>query len=85
LVEYVRLEAFDEAELAISVVAGWQRQGVGRQLVRELRTRARAAGIHRFRATIIRGNRGAVALARELGRCTRLRAEGNTVEWIVDL
>jgi acetyltransferase len=85
VVEYLRLEAFDEAELAVSVVDGWQRRGVGRQLVRELRDRAVAAGIRRFHVTIMRGNHGAVALAREIGRATVVRAEGNAVDWLVEL
>jgi len=85
LVEYVRLQDFDTAELAVSVVDGWQRQGVGRRLVMELRTRARAAGIRRFRATIMRGNQGALTLARELGRVTLVRADGNAADWLVEL
>ncbi len=85
VVEYVRLAEFDEAELAISVVEGWQGRGIGRQLALALTSRARAAGIRRFRATIMRGNRGALALARALGRCTPVHAEGNTVEWRIDL
>jgi RimJ/RimL family protein N-acetyltransferase len=85
LVEYVRLKDFDTAELAISVVDGWQRRGVGRQLTMELRDRARAAGIRRFRATIMRGNRGAMALARELGPVTSLGGEGSSMDWLVEL
>jgi RimJ/RimL family protein N-acetyltransferase len=85
VVEYVRLEEFDTAELAISVVDGWQRQGVGRQLAFALRERALRAGIRRFRATILRGNRGALAIARALGRCTVLSAEGNAAELLVEL
>lgn len=85
LVEYVRLEPFDLAELAVTVADGWQRQGVGRELVRALRTRAMAAGIRRFRATIMRGNRGALALARELGRCAILSSDGTTADWLVQL
>jgi hypothetical protein len=30
LAEYIRLEQFDVAELAISVNDGWQRRGIGR-------------------------------------------------------
>ena len=85
LVEYVRLQDFDTAELAISVVDRWQRKGVGRQLTMALRARAQAAGIRRFRVTIMRGNRGALALARELGHVTPLRSEGNAVDLVVDL
>jgi acetyltransferase len=85
LVEYVRLDEFDTAELAISVVDAWQKRGVGRELARALRDRALKAGIRRFRATILRGNRGALALAHELGRCTILSAEGSAAELLVEL
>jgi acetyltransferase len=83
--EYVRLDEFDVAELAISVNDDWQRRGVGARLVRELRERALAAGIRHFRATMLRGNRGALALAKALGPCTKLGAEGNVVELLIDL
>ena len=68
---YVRLEDFDTAELAVEVVDAWQRRGVGRALVLALRDRALRAGIRRFRATLLRENRGARALVRELGRVER--------------
>ncbi len=85
LVEYVRLEDFDTAELAIAVVDRWQRRGVGRELALALRARALAAGIRRFRATILRGNRGALSLARELGRCSVVSAQGSMAELLVEL
>ena len=85
LAEYVRLDDFDAAELAISVNDGWQRRGVGRALARALRARAMAAGIRRFRMTVARGNRGALALARELGTCTVVGAEGPAMELLVVL
>ena len=73
LAEYVRLDTFDEAELAIAVVDAWQRRGVGSALAAALRDRALAAGIRRLRATVLAGNHGALALARGLGevRCAR--------------
>jgi RimJ/RimL family protein N-acetyltransferase len=85
LAEYVRLEQFDVAELAISVNDGWQRRGVGRALARALRARALRAGIRRFTMTVARGNRGALALARELGECTVVGADGPAMELRVDL
>jgi RimJ/RimL family protein N-acetyltransferase len=85
LVEYVRLDDFDAAELAISVNDGWQRRGVGRALARALRGRALAAGIRRFTMTVARGNRGALAIARELGTCTVVAASGPVMELTVDL
>ncbi len=67
---YMRCEEFDRAELALAVVDAWQRRGVGRALLAALAARARRAGVRRFTATLLRDNRGALALARELGRCT---------------
>ena len=68
LTEYVRLDAFDEAELAVAVVDAWQRRGIGSALATALRERALAAGVRRFNATVFAGNAGALALARKLGR-----------------
>ena len=65
--EYVRTDRFDTAELAIAISDDWQRHGVGRALVRELRLRALDAGIRSFTATALFDNRGALALIHELG------------------
>ena len=48
IARYIRLDEFDTAELAIEVVDGWQRRGVGIALLVALMERARAAGIRRF-------------------------------------
>lgn len=80
---YVRLSDFDAAEVAIEVVDDWQRQGVGSALMVALAQRARAAGIRRFTMSILRGNRGALALAGKLGppiSAPVLTAAGNVVE-----
>ena len=66
--EYVRLERFDRAELAVAVVDEWQRRGVGKALLGALRARAMAAGVRQFTAFTLRGNRGAMRLAGELGQ-----------------
>ncbi len=77
---YVRGDDFDVAELAISVVDGWQRCGVGSELVAVLREHALRAGITRVTATVLRDNRGAVALARRFGDCTVVTAHGEAME-----
>ena len=74
LAEYMRLDAFDEAELAIVVVDAWQRRGIGSALATALRDRALAAGVRRFNATMFAGNAGAVALAAARGPATRREA-----------
>jgi RimJ/RimL family protein N-acetyltransferase len=83
--EYVRTDEFDVAEVAIAVVDGWQRRGVGRELLEALRTRALAAGVRRFEATMLRDNKGALALARHFGVCSTRAARQSLVEVVVDL
>jgi RimJ/RimL family protein N-acetyltransferase len=82
---YVRLDEFDVADIAVEVVDEWQRRGVGGALMRELRTRALRAGIRQFRATMLSDNRGARALARELGRAEVVGLDQGTLELLIDL
>jgi GNAT superfamily N-acetyltransferase len=83
--EYARLEAFDVAEAAVAVVDRWQRHGVGHALMEALRARAFAAGVRHFEATLLRGNKGALALVHSLGKCTTIAAEGMVLQLNVDL
>jgi RimJ/RimL family protein N-acetyltransferase len=80
IARYVRLDDFETAEVAIEVVDGWQRRGVGTALLVALSERAQAAGIRRFRMSMLRDNRGARALAHHLGPATIVSAAGNLVE-----
>lgn len=87
IARYVRLDDFEAAEVAIEVVDAWQNRGVGTKLLMALSERARAAGIRRFHASMLRGNRGARALMKKLGPPTHPRrpatvfaAAGNVVE-----
>jgi acetyltransferase len=70
IASYHRAARFDVAELAVTVADDWQRHGIGTALMAALRDRAMSAGIRRFTATMLWGNRGAVALARTLGAVT---------------
>lgn len=83
--EYVRLVEFDQAEIAVAVVDGWQGRGIGRALMSALQARALAAGIRHFVATMQSGNRAALAVARELGPCFRIGRYLDTVELRIDL
>jgi acetyltransferase len=83
--EYVRLDSFDVAEVAIAVVDRWQHRGVGHALMEALRTRAHAAGVRHFEATLLRDNKGALALARTLGACRIAAADGSVLQLTVDL
>jgi RimJ/RimL family protein N-acetyltransferase len=84
IARYVRLDAFDLAEVAIEVVDGWQRRGVGTALMAALYERALRAGIRRVTMTMLRENQGARALARKLGPpsqpATVVAAAGSLVE-----
>jgi acetyltransferase len=82
---YARGAEFDRAELAVVVADEWQRLGVGRALVRALASRALAAGIRRFSFTALAGNRGALALAGELGVLRHVRTSAGVTELVVEL
>jgi GNAT superfamily N-acetyltransferase len=77
---YVRAGDFDVGELAVAVVDDWQRRGVGGALTAALGERAARAGIRRFRATVPRGNRGALALVSRLGPPATTAGYGDVVE-----
>jgi RimJ/RimL family protein N-acetyltransferase len=77
---YYRAHDFDMAELAVTVVDGWQHRGIGRQLLAALHERALAAGIHRFRATMLATNRGAIALTKRLGPEVEATRHGGILE-----
>jgi GNAT superfamily N-acetyltransferase len=83
--EYVRLESFDVAEVAIAVVDRWQHHGVGRALMDALRERAFAAGIRHFEVTLLRDNKRALALARTVGVCRTVTAQSTLLQLIIDL
>jgi RimJ/RimL family protein N-acetyltransferase len=85
IARYVRLDEFDAAELAIEVVDGWQRRGVGTALLAALQERALRAGIRHFSVSMLRDNAGARALAAHLGRPTAAAAAGSLVELVFDL
>jgi GNAT superfamily N-acetyltransferase len=65
---YVRLpDDPATAEPAVTVVDEWQARGVGTFLLEELSERARAAGVKRFAATALAGNKPIIALLDHLG------------------
>jgi len=55
------------AEVAVTVVDGWQGRGVGRSLLEELARSAGARGIHELQAFVLAENRAAVQLMRRPG------------------
>ncbi len=70
--QYARLAGADEADLAIAVADGWQRQGIGTRLVAALAERARAEGITAFALDVQGDNFGALKLLRRVAPGVRL-------------
>ena len=70
--QYARLAGADEADLAIAVADGWQRQGIGTRLVAALAERARAEGIAAFAVDVQGDNFGALKLLRRVAPDVRL-------------
>lgn len=72
------------AEIAVTIVDGWQGRGLGTELVARLAERARAEGIERFVALTAGGNVAMGLLLRHMGG-TVLAREFGTVEYELDL
>ena len=68
------------AEIAVTIVDGWQGRGLGTELVTRLAERARAEGIERFVALTAGGNVAMGLLLRHMGG-TVLAREFGTVEY----
>jgi RimJ/RimL family protein N-acetyltransferase len=75
----------DAAEVAFAVVDVWQGRGVGKRLLAELVPLARAAGIARFRASVVAGNEAALALLRRAGRIAAAEYVDGAFELVVEL
>ena len=73
------------AEVAILVADEWQHHGVARELMRPMMTRARAAGVKRFRAEILPENTTARHFFAGLAPTTRERMSGGNTVITVDL
>jgi GNAT superfamily N-acetyltransferase len=69
------------AEVAIEVVDHWQRSGIGRLLIAQLRANAVRAGVRRFEWFAFESNRAVTALARDLGDCRRTRVGNGVVQY----
>ena len=78
---YVRTAAPEVAEIAVEVVDDWQRRGVGRSLLAELRVSALRAGCRRLEWFAFESNGTVAALARDLLDCRSTRVGGGVVRW----
>jgi GNAT superfamily N-acetyltransferase len=77
---YVRTDDPELAEMAIEVVENWQRRGIGRLLIAELRRYALTAGIRRFEWFAFGPNAAVATLARDLGDHRRVHVGGGVVK-----
>ena len=73
-------EGSEVAELAITVVDGWQHQGIGRLLVERLITAASERGIKRFHGCFIAGNTPIRSLIQHVCPAVAFHTEGTLVE-----
>lgn len=72
------------AEVCVTVVDGWQRRGLGTELLMQLSQRARQEGIGRFTAVASAGNAAAAGLLRTM-RADLVGHQYDTVEYRIDL
>jgi GNAT superfamily N-acetyltransferase len=77
----VRTHDHEVAETAIEVVEDWQRRGIGRLLIAELRVRALRTGIRRFEWFAFESNHAVAALARDLRDGRWVRVGDGVVKW----
>jgi RimJ/RimL family protein N-acetyltransferase len=82
---YIRHTADPQAaEVAVTVVDGWQRRGLGIELLIQLSGRARQEGIGRFTAVASAGNAAAAGLLRAM-HASIVAREYDTVEYEINL
>jgi GNAT superfamily N-acetyltransferase len=77
---YVRTDDPELAETAIEVAEHWQRRGIGRLLIAELRRHALTAGICRFEWFAFGSHLAVATLARDLGDQRRAHVGGGVVK-----
>jgi GNAT superfamily N-acetyltransferase len=78
---YVRTAAPAVAEIAVEVVDDWQRRGVGRLLVAQLRSVALRAGCSRWEWFALESSGAAAALGDHLRDTHRTRVGEGIVRW----
>jgi RimJ/RimL family protein N-acetyltransferase len=85
IARYVRLaEDPQAAEIAVTIVDGWQGRGLGTELLTRLAGRARQEGIHRFTALVADDNMAMAVLLRNMSANLVGRSAG-TVEYEITL
>ena len=85
IAQYARLPGSHEADLAVVVADGWQRQGLGTRLIAALADRAVAQGVEAFAVDIQGDNYGALRLLRRVNPQVRLRFSAGVGEGVIPL
>ncbi|TMC52857.1 MAG: GNAT family N-acetyltransferase [Chloroflexi bacterium] len=85
MAQYSRLPGAREADLAIVVADGWQRQGLGTRLVAALAERAAEKGVDRFTVDIQGDNFGALKLLRRVAPGVRLAFSAGVGEGVIPI
>jgi GNAT superfamily N-acetyltransferase len=78
----VRTDNGRVGETAIEVVDDWQRRGVARLLIAELRMLALRAGIQRFEWYAFESNRAVGTLAQDLRECRCVHRGNGVMRWV---
>ena len=78
--QYARTQGKSEADLAIVVADGWQKQGLGRRLVASLADRAASHGITAFAVDVQGDNYGVIKLLRRVAPGIHLAFSGGVGE-----
>lgn len=74
------------ADMAVAVVDGWQRRGIGALLSEALAEHARSADVGRFTVMMLRENEGAVRLMRHVGGDVRpVAVDDHSAEYEISL
>ena len=81
----IRLDAQDEAEVAILVSDQYQKQGLGTELLRRLIQIARDQKLHRVFGELLRDNLAMQVIVRKLGFRFRLCPDGASIPAVLEL
>lgn len=85
LAQYSRRVGSEEADVAVVVADGWQRQGIGTRLVAALADQALTRGITRFAVSLQGDNPAAIRLYRRFAPGARLKFAAGVGEAVIPL
>lgn len=85
IARYIRLGRSSTAEVAVAVADRWRGRGIATLLLRQIATRARAAGIDRLTALCLASNTAVLGLLSRLGPMTTTPPEAEVIEVQINL